>query len=138
VHCHRFGPSPRPATLILVAEDKVTVREAASLLGMSVKAVQQAIHREAFPNIERDVDPETKRTLRVWIPRRDLERYAERRRIQLADIGSGQDVLPVPRSTPETWRRVAEGLQQDNLDLRLRVAELENEVIQLRQAMGKL
>jgi hypothetical protein len=69
-----------------MADKKLSVRQTAELLGISIKATQQAIHREAFP-IERDVGPKTGRTQRVWIPRSSVEGYARKRRIPLDVVG---------------------------------------------------
>jgi hypothetical protein len=48
------------------AYDRYSPKQAAEALGISIKAMQQAIHRGAFPNIERVPNPNKKgHTLRV-------------------------------------------------------------------------
>jgi hypothetical protein len=57
--------------------DRLTVNETADALGITPKAVQQALARDAFPNVERE--PRGK-SVRVWIPRSDVEAYDRTRR----------------------------------------------------------
>jgi hypothetical protein len=111
------------------SDDKLSVHETAELLDISVKAVQQAISRDAFPEIERERDRQTGRTQRVWIPRSDVEAYAHRRGISLSvladppfPVGSPERRAVSSKSSP-AWRTVLEQLQAENLDLRLKLAE---------------
>jgi hypothetical protein len=57
--------------------ERLSPKEAAEALGISQKAIQQALARNAFPNVERE--PRGK-TVRVWIPRGDVEHYRRTRR----------------------------------------------------------
>jgi hypothetical protein len=59
--------------------ERLSPKDAAASLGISQKAVQQALARDAFPNVERDKNAEG-RTLRVWIPRESVEQYRSRMR----------------------------------------------------------
>lgn len=116
------------------ADQKLSVRETAEMLGLSVKATQQAIFREAFPNIEREEDEKTGRTKRVWIPRSDVIEYARKRRISLAVVGDPpfSTRRAVSNEPNPPWRTVLDQLQRENLDLRLRLAEAEQEIARLR------
>ena len=57
--------------------ERLTINETADALGITPKAVQQALARDAFPNVERE--PRGK-SVRVWIPRSDVEAYDRSRR----------------------------------------------------------
>jgi hypothetical protein len=57
--------------------ERLSPKDAAASLGISTKAIQQALARNAFPNVERE--PRGK-TVRVWIPREDVENYRRTRR----------------------------------------------------------
>jgi hypothetical protein len=57
--------------------ERLTINETADALGITPKAVQQALARDAFPNVERE--PRGK-SVRVWIPRSDVDAYDRSRR----------------------------------------------------------
>jgi hypothetical protein len=57
--------------------ERLTVNQTADALDITPKAVQQALARDAFPNVERE--PRGK-SVRVWIPRSDVEAYDRTRR----------------------------------------------------------
>ena len=73
------------ATRKKTVEELLSPREAAKLLGLSLKATQQHLARGAFPNAERELNPETGRVNRVWIPIANVRAFAERRRIPLPE-----------------------------------------------------
>lgn len=135
-----------------------------SPLLLCVAQVEQAIQRDAFPNIERVPNPNRPgRTLRVWIPRADLEAEAARRGVTLREPtseaqgrGSASEDRPRPASRRRTpppraqgmvesgqqtiWQQEAEELLQENftlrrenLSLRVRLRELEAELGALRR-----
>jgi len=80
-----------------MAYERVSLKQAADMLGISKKAVEQAIQRDAFPNIERVPNPnKSGHVLRVWIPKSDVEAYAASRGIALGDA---------PAPPPDSQRR---------------------------------
>jgi hypothetical protein len=132
----------------LPEDQRLTVREAAEMLGRSVKATEQLVSRGVL-RVARERD-ENGRTRRVWTSMAALEEYVRlyaRGRVELpkpvkpeapvrrAELGPMPPELrqkldrAVGRS-PE--QRVIEDLSRENTELRLRVAELEQELEKLR------
>jgi hypothetical protein len=140
----------------MLKADRLSPRQAAQELGISLKAIQQAIARGAFPNREKESGSAN---ARIWLPRADVEAYAARRGIALGDAtpptpaskrrppSERRDSAPRPSRSSEPrarerrpssdaqqtlWQREAEELLQENftlrrenLELRVRVRELE-------------
>jgi hypothetical protein len=130
----------------MASNERVSPKQAAELLGVSKKAVEQALQRGSFPNVERDVNAKTGRVLRVWIARSDVEAYAAQRGRSLPEASSEarpKAATPKPDSkrrqpasrvrfvgmSPERQNEVLQGvleeLSSENLALRVRVRELE-------------
>ena len=114
-------------------KDRYRPAEAARLLGFSNrKPVDAAIDRGTI-QVEREEDKKTGRVTAVWVPRSELEGYAQRRGITLEDAEPSTATRGQAPRTPATksaagdepWRTVLEELSEENLQLRLRVAELE-------------
>src|SRR6266516_5276095 len=137
------------------AYERVSPKQAAEMLGISIKAIQQAISRGRFPNIERE---QAGKVNRVYIPRSDVEAYADSRGITLNDSSTSEARRPVATSEarpmraseetaprPDSKRRspaparqggsssqaqqqVLEELSSEIVGLRVRVRELEAEL----------
>lgn len=75
------------------------------------------------------MDKKTGRTLRVWIPRESVEAYARKRGRPLAVVtdppfaGPRRGAARPP--TENYWREIAEELSRQNLELQVRLRELE-------------
>jgi predicted DNA-binding transcriptional regulator AlpA len=67
----------------------LSVKEVAGLLGISKKAAEMHVNRGRFPNVQRIVN-ESGRVQRVWVSKADLEAYADKRGITLAENVSRQ------------------------------------------------
>lgn len=136
-----------------MSEDLLTLREAAELFDppKTIKAMQQLVHRHRDNLIVRE--QKVGQGNRVWTSRAAVAEYAARAGLKLREQpASEQSVTPTreeiarialaegvwrrpriplatePAEPVEPWRSVMEDLAEENLQLRLRVAELEAEL----------
>jgi hypothetical protein len=126
--------------------ERFSPREASAALGLSKKAVEQAIQRGSFPNATRDVNKKSGRVLRVWIPKTDLEEYARQRKLTLSGSAPTRAATSKrPASPPRKraggasaqaqqtiWQEMAEQQAQEILRLKVRIRELEGELAEGR------
>jgi hypothetical protein len=108
-------------------EERLRPSDVSRLLGKTKKSVDQLIQNERFPNVSRERSPKGKTTA-VWIPRSDVEAYAQQRGITLQDFSETmtQGISAPGRATAEPeWQQAAQRLAKENLELRARILELE-------------
>jgi hypothetical protein len=133
----------------LPEDQRLTIREAAEMLGRSVKATEQLVSRGVL-RVARERD-EQGRTRRVWTSRAALEEYARhhaRGRVELSAPHRASSAAREPTAGPmppelrekldrlsgrdSPAERVVMALSRENAELRLRIAELELELERLR------
>jgi hypothetical protein len=125
-------------------EERLTLAQAAALFDppKTRKAVEQLVQRGNLRAEKDDPDPTTGRARRRWTTRAWLEEYAEstggkttvRPSDEQALVVARTPLSPAPAPAPnpgaeaEPLRRVLGELAQENLQLKLRVAELETQL----------
>jgi len=109
-------------------QEPLTLDQAAEILARSRKAVEQLVQRDAL-RVEREVDPESGRTRRVWTTREWIDEY----------LASPRAMSRSPANLPATtwsavaqvqasegaWQRIAEEQALEIVRLKARIAELE-------------
>jgi hypothetical protein len=94
--------------------ERLSPKDAAASLGISQKAIQQALARGAFPNVERE--PKGK-TVRVWIPREDVEHYRRTRRRPRTRQAPAASTAVAAFRTEELFQPQSRGLLRIALDV---------------------
>jgi hypothetical protein len=114
-------------------DERITLADAARMLGKTKKAVEQLVHRGSLRS-EVEQDAKTGRTLRRFTTRGWVDEYAATARgeVRLREGSSLSQAVSVgvmdhapEQSGSKYWREIAEELASENLRLQVRVRELE-------------
>ena len=98
------------------------------MLGRTRKAVEQLVLRDAL-RVEREVDPESGRTRRVWTTRKWIDEYLARPRA-MSRSSANLPAATLPgvaqvQASEGAWQRIAEEQALEIVRLKARIAELE-------------
>lgn len=116
-------------------EERISLRQAAEIMGKTPKALQQLVARGSLDFAREDVNPATGRAARVVTTEAWVREYMEggSQRASAGDVQPEhyvetqpwrEDRQPPP-SSERYWQEVAEGQAVEILRLRARIAELE-------------